>query len=87
MQLCSGTHLLHPYATSWEQMHSTSLPSADRAIISCAWYRGSLKKRPYAVQSFVSSLIAAEEFLKNHEDEAKIIVMEKLGLKISAPRG
>ncbi len=33
------------------------------------------------MQSFVSSLIAAEEFLTNHKDEAKIIVAEKLGLK------
>jgi NitT/TauT family transport system substrate-binding protein len=40
-----------------------------------------LKKRPRAVQSFVSSLIAAEEFLKNHPSEAKMIVGEKLGLK------
>ena len=40
-----------------------------------------VKKRSRAVQSFVSSLISAEEFLKNHKDEAKIIVAEKLGVK------
>ncbi len=40
-----------------------------------------VKKRPHAVQGFVSSLISAEEFLKNHRNEAKMIVAEKLGLK------
>ena len=42
---------------------------------------GTVKKRSRAVQSFVSSLISADEFLKNHKDEAKMIVAEKLGLK------
>ena len=38
-----------------------------------------IKRRSRAVQAFVSSMIAAEEFVKNHKDEAKGIVARKLG--------
>ncbi|HTY23428.1 MAG TPA: NrtA/SsuA/CpmA family ABC transporter substrate-binding protein [Desulfomonilaceae bacterium] len=38
-----------------------------------------IKRRSRAVQAFVSSMISAEEFVKNHQDEAKGIVARKSG--------
>ncbi len=40
-----------------------------------------IKRRSTAVQSFVASLISAEEFLKSHKDEARVMVAKKLGLE------
>ncbi len=39
----------------------------------------SIRNRSRAVQGFVSSLVLAEEFIKNHRDEANRIVARKLG--------
>jgi NitT/TauT family transport system substrate-binding protein len=38
-----------------------------------------IKKRSHAIHDFVSSLVKAEEFIKNHRDEAKGIIVRKLG--------
>jgi ABC-type nitrate/sulfonate/bicarbonate transport system substrate-binding protein len=39
-----------------------------------------ISKRSRAINGFLSSLVSAEKFIKNHEDDAKTIVARKLGV-------
>ena len=66
---CLGTNALSWSAHSGQSYYWLLLGKAD--VIS---------KRSRAIKGFVSSLVSAEEFLKNHKDEARRIVARKLGV-------
>ncbi|MGO9571561.1 MAG: ABC transporter substrate-binding protein [Desulfomonilaceae bacterium] len=64
-----GTNALSWSAQSGQSLYWILLGTAD-----------GVSKRSRAIKGFVSSLVSAEEFLKNHEDEARRIVARKLGV-------
>jgi NitT/TauT family transport system substrate-binding protein len=63
-----GTNVVSWSAQSEQNYYWLLLGTADR-----------IAKMPSTIHDFVSSLVAAEEFIKNHRNEAKSIVARKLG--------
>ena len=80
-----------PWATkakeNWETMPSVGQLEWDMAITGCCSAQPeTIKKRSSAIRRVLAALASAEEFIKNHKDEAEQIMARHMGRAIPAGR-